>query len=59
MVGQITNILGENGANIANMVNASRGDYAYTLIALDKPAEKSFVEAICAIGDVIRVRLVK
>ena len=51
MVGQITNILGENGANIANMVNASRGDYAYTLIALDKPAEKAYIEAICAIGE--------
>ena len=59
MVGQITNILGENGANIANMVNASRGDFAYTLIALDQPAEKAYIEAICAIGEVIRVRLIK
>ena len=59
MVGQITNILGESGANIANMVNASRGDFAYTLIALDEPAEKAYVEAICAIGDVLRVRLIK
>ncbi len=59
MMGQITNTLGQAGANIANLVNASRGDFAYTLIALDAPADAATVEAIEAIDGVVRVRVVK
>ena len=59
MVGQITNILGDANANISNMVNASRGDTAYTLIALDSPAEAAMASQMEAIADVIRVRVVK
>ena len=59
MVSQITSILGDAGANIANMVNASRGDVAYTLIALDSATDAAAVDAIAAIDDVIRVRTIK
>ncbi|MBQ9068389.1 MAG: phosphoglycerate dehydrogenase [Eggerthellaceae bacterium] len=59
MMGQITNVLGKAGANIANMVNASRGDFAYTLIALDAPAEQAVVESIGAVEGTIRVRVLK
>lgn len=59
MVAQITNKLGEVDVNIANMVNASRGEYAYTLIATDAPADANVIEAISAIEGVIRFRVVK
>ena len=35
MVGQITSILSQYQLNIADMVNRSRGDYAYTIIDID------------------------
>ncbi len=35
MVGQITNAISNYNLNIADMVNRSRGDYAYTMIDLD------------------------
>ncbi|PAQ13831.1 phosphoglycerate dehydrogenase [Bacillus sp. FJAT-42315] len=35
MVGQITGALSEYNLNIADMVNRSRGDYAYTIIDID------------------------
>lgn len=59
MVGQITNKLGEVGVNIANMVNASRGDFAYTLIATDAPVDENVIGAISAVEEIIRVRVIK
>lgn len=35
MVGQITNAISNYNLNIADMVNRSRGDYAYTMIDID------------------------
>lgn len=59
MMGQITNAIGEAGANIANLVNGSRGEFAYTLIALDAPAEAAVVDKIAAIDSILRVRVIK
>lgn len=57
MVGQISTILGNVGANIANMENKSRGDYAYTLIDLDAPAPASAADALADVDGMLRVRL--
>jgi D-3-phosphoglycerate dehydrogenase len=35
MVGQITSAISSYNLNIADMVNRSRGDYAYTMIDID------------------------
>jgi D-3-phosphoglycerate dehydrogenase len=35
MVGQITSAISSHDLNIADMVNRSRGDYAYTMIDID------------------------
>ena len=56
MVGKITAILAESGANITDMVNKSKGDVAYTVINLDENAPVEAVEAINHIEGVIRVR---
>ena len=35
MVGQISTCLASGGLNIADLLNKSRGEYAYTLIDMD------------------------
>ncbi len=56
MVGQITNKIAENGINIAEMVNKSRGDAAYTVLDLDGsfPGDAG----IESISGVIKVRVI-
>jgi D-3-phosphoglycerate dehydrogenase len=56
MVGKITAILADSGANITDMMNKSKGDIAYTVINLDENATGAAVEEINRIGSVIRVR---
>ncbi len=56
MVGQITALLAESGANITDMVNKSKGEIAYTVINLDENVDAHTIEKIKAVGSVIRVR---
>ena len=56
MVGQITALLAESGANITDMVNKSKGEIAYTVINLDENVDTHTIEKIKAVGSVIRVR---
>ena len=56
MVGKMTAILAASDANIADMVNKSKGDIAYTLINLDESVPEEAVEEIRRVGSVIRVR---
>ena len=56
MVGQITALLAESGANITDMVNKSKGEIAYTVINLDENVDTKTIEKIKAVGSVIRVR---
>ncbi len=56
MVGQISTCLGDAGLNIANLLNKSRGDLAYTLIDLDGEATEPTLAAIRAIPGVLCVR---
>jgi len=56
MVGQITTALAQEKHNIANMINKSRGAYAYTLIDLDDEPADRCVGLISQIEGVLRVR---
>ena len=56
MVGKITAMLAERGANITDMVNKSKGNIAYTAINLDEKVTEDVAESIRKIGGVIRVR---
>jgi D-3-phosphoglycerate dehydrogenase len=56
MVGQMTALLAQSGANISDMMNKSKGDIAYTIINLDEKVPESTVDAIRKAAGVVRVR---
>ena len=59
MLTRFTAVFSEDGVNISDMVNRSRGDYAYTMLDLDSPVTEEFVKDLEAIDGVIRVRVIK
>ena len=56
MLSQITNFFGNQGLNIENLANKSRGDYAYSLLDISHPMPHDTVERLKEIDGVIRVR---
>lgn len=59
MISQFTKILGDDGMNIADLTNKSRGEYAYTLIDLETAISLEVVAELEKIDGVSRVRVVK
>jgi D-3-phosphoglycerate dehydrogenase len=57
MVGQISSLLADADLNILDLLNKSRGDYAYTLIDLNKTVPESTLEAIRGISGVLSARI--
>jgi len=58
MVGQISTALAAAGLNIAELLNRSRGEYAYTLIDAEGDADAALLARLRAIEGVLSVRLV-
>jgi D-3-phosphoglycerate dehydrogenase len=58
MVGQISTCLAEARINIADLLNKSRGEYAYTLIDADGAIGEDLLDRIRAIAGVLSARLV-
>ncbi|MCI7812270.1 MAG: phosphoglycerate dehydrogenase [Robinsoniella sp.] len=59
MISQFTSILGEADFNIANLVNGSKGDYAYSLLDLDQKVSDEIVEKLRKLDGVLKVRVIK
>ncbi|MFX3661231.1 MAG: phosphoglycerate dehydrogenase [Ectobacillus sp.] len=63
MVGQMTAFLAEHGINIADMINRSKGAYAYTIIDIDNGVDQRIKEDIAAkiqnIEGVAAVRIIQ
>ncbi len=59
MLSQFTTLFANDGINIENMVNKSRGDYAYTIFDICNPSTEKLVNELQAIDGVIKVRIVK
>ena len=57
-ISKITNTFGNADINIANMVNVSRGDYAYSLLDLEAAAPESVIEELKNAEGVLKVRVV-
>ncbi|MCH5599111.1 phosphoglycerate dehydrogenase [Niabella ginsengisoli] len=58
MVGQISTALADAKINIKDMINKSRGDYAYTILDLETVSSEESIEKIKAIEGVLRVRVI-
>lgn len=54
----IAGVLGEKGINIDHMVNANKGDNAYTLLTIDGKADDTIIDAMKAVPGVLRVRII-
>jgi D-3-phosphoglycerate dehydrogenase len=59
MVGQISTRLATDGINIADLLNKSRGEYAYTLIDTDGEVSPGLIEQIRRIEGVLSARIVR
>jgi D-3-phosphoglycerate dehydrogenase / 2-oxoglutarate reductase len=57
MVGQISTCLASAGLNIADLLNKSRGEYAYTLLDIDSAVPPSVLEQIRGIEGVLAARV--
>ena len=57
MVAQILTALAEQGINIADMLNHSRGELSYTLVDLDAPANAATLERIRKIDGILAARV--
>lgn len=56
MLGQLTNVLAEENINISDLVNRSKGEYAYTMFDLDSIPSATAIEKLKSIDGIIRVR---
>jgi len=59
MVGQISTILAKSNVNIVEMLNKSKGDYAYNIIDMGSDIAQDVVDALYKIEGVIKVRTIK
>ncbi|MDD6278652.1 MAG: phosphoglycerate dehydrogenase [Ruminococcus sp.] len=59
VIAAMTSVVSNDGLNIENMVNASKKDYAYTMIDVTGGFKDTVADDIKAIDGVIRVRVIK
>ena len=59
ILSRITSAVADSNANIENMLNKSKGDYAYTMLDVEPVDKQKIYDTIKAIGDdVIRIRII-
>ena len=56
---KFTAVMGDNGINITDMMNKSKGEYAYSMFDIETPVNAEIVAQLEAIEGVFRVRVVK
>ena len=59
MLSQFTTLFSKDGVNIENMVNKSRGNFAYTILDICSDSTDEVVKELEARDGVIRVRVIK
>lgn len=59
MITKFTACFGDEGINITDMTNKSKGEVAYTMLDIEKPADDEIISKLKAINGVFRVRFVK
>ncbi len=58
-IGQFTAALAADNINISDMINRSKGEYAYTMLDLDEPTPVAVAEHLQSIEGVFRVRVIR
>jgi D-3-phosphoglycerate dehydrogenase len=58
MITKFTGIFGEEGINITDMTNKSKGEYAYTMMDAVGAVTDELVKELESIQDVLRVRVI-
>ena len=59
VISRIASAVAEQGVNIDNMTNKSKGEYAYTMLDTDTDINDDAVNAITALDEVIRIRVIR
>lgn len=59
IVSKLTSAFANEDVNIDNMVNKSKGEYAYTIIETDTEPSPEAIEALKKISGIIRIRVLK
>ena len=59
MITRFTAVFGDQGINISDMTNKSKGEFAYTMMDVEAPVTKELVEKLNQIDGVIRVRVIQ
>lgn len=59
MLGQFTSTLASAGVNISDMINKSKGNYAYSLFDTETVLDKEIIDKLKAIEGVLKIRVIK
>ena len=58
-ISRFTTVVASENINISDMLNRSKGAYAYTMLDLDMPASPAIVEQLQKVDGVLRVRVIR
>ena len=59
IISGLTTVFGQSGINIDKMMNQSRGEYAYSIIDIDKADAKVIADEIATKEGILKVRVIK
>lgn len=59
IISGLTTVFGQSGINIEKMMNQSRGEYAYSIIDIDKAGAKDIADEIATKEGILKVRVIK
>ena len=59
IIASITSALGNEGINIENLSNQSKGDYAVTILDISKEPSENAIKSIESVEGIIRIRVIK
>ena len=58
ILAQITGTVGNEGINISNLTNQSKGDYAVTILDIDNNVSEDAIKNIAQVENIIKVRVI-
>ncbi len=58
ILAQITGTVGNEGINISNLTNQSKGDYAVTILDIDNKVSEDAIKNIAQVENIIKVRVI-